>query len=327
MKTLIKISVCLNLGLAGCLIFMLLDGQRRAAHTPQRMVAETPPPVKEQVAVVSPQKIIQAEPKPFRWSQLDAEDYHVYVKNLRAIGCPEPTVRAIVTADVDMVYRQRSRELEQKLDDLNNGSWVVQFSSFDEKQALQAELQQLPGEEMAKVDDYLGLKHATEANVVPMVAATQSGRGNNLRSSPSGNADAVADSRVTTSSDEVVATTGAGGGASGQTASFLTPLSEYQLPPKPKSASLPIVFQPVDQAAVNMDQSQQQAVNDLRQQFIASVSSSSQNPADPAYQQTWQQAQTQADQMTIVQLGYNAYFAYWVAQYQQSLANQQSTPQ
>jgi len=116
-------------------------------------------------------------------------------------------------------------------------------------------------------------------------------------------------------------------GMAEQTGAFSQPLVAGQLPPMPKSASLPLVFQPVDQTALNLNEAQQQAVNNLRQDFINSVSSLSQNPTDPAYQQTWQQAQSQSDQMTLVQLGYNPYMQYWLAQYQKSLAVQVQSQQ
>ena len=37
----------------------------------------------------------------FRWAQLESEDYRDYINRLRAIGCPEQTIRDIVIADVD----------------------------------------------------------------------------------------------------------------------------------------------------------------------------------------------------------------------------------
>lgn len=37
----------------------------------------------------------------FRWAQLESEDYREYILRLRAIGCPEQTIRDIVIADVD----------------------------------------------------------------------------------------------------------------------------------------------------------------------------------------------------------------------------------
>jgi len=178
MKTSLKVSLMLNLVLAGCLVLNWASLRREVAvaSVPNGNKAEMPVSV---AAVSAPPKLAPAEPEPFRWSQLDAKDYHVYVKNLRGIGCPEPTVRAIVTADVDAVYRNYGQQLKASLSKLENGSLSTQLGSFNSEQAMKAELQQLPDEEAAKINDLLGLKaapaqtalaSASDANVsVPLV--------------------------------------------------------------------------------------------------------------------------------------------------------------
>ncbi len=45
-----------------------------------------------------------ATPVTFRWSQLEAGDYPTYMRNLRVVGCPEETVRDIITAAVASQY-------------------------------------------------------------------------------------------------------------------------------------------------------------------------------------------------------------------------------
>ncbi len=47
---------------------------------------------------------------PFDWRRVESSDYRQYVANLRAIGCPEKTLRDIILADVSELYRQRIRE-------------------------------------------------------------------------------------------------------------------------------------------------------------------------------------------------------------------------
>jgi len=47
----------------------------------------------------------------FHWSQLESEDYRVYAANLRALGCPEATVRDIIIADVNELYSRRVNQL------------------------------------------------------------------------------------------------------------------------------------------------------------------------------------------------------------------------
>jgi hypothetical protein len=157
MKTLLKISILLNLGLLGGLIYMAMDGRKAVFRAMPPVPAEARPPVTE-VAVPAPQILPQAQPQPFSWSQFESADYRTYVKNLRGIGCPEPTLRAIVTADVDRVYAAKSQELEQKLTALQSGSWSERLASYNTQQGLESELQKLPGEEDAEIADLLGLK-------------------------------------------------------------------------------------------------------------------------------------------------------------------------
>ena len=147
----------LNLVLLGLVVAFALP--RPGSVPPAGPVAVTGPfaPVTNPPAVTVP-LTARSEPAPFRWHQLDAIDYHDYVKNLRAIGCPEPSVRAIVTADVAAVYGQRQRRLEKSLADLKTGSWSAQLGSFNQQQNLQAQLQALPGEMSAMIDDLLGIK-------------------------------------------------------------------------------------------------------------------------------------------------------------------------
>src|SRR3989442_5976353 len=37
----------------------------------------------------------------FRWGQLESTDYRIYIGNLRAVGCPEETVRDIIVAEIN----------------------------------------------------------------------------------------------------------------------------------------------------------------------------------------------------------------------------------
>jgi hypothetical protein len=50
-----------------------------------------------------------AEPARFHWRQVESTDYQVYLANLRAIGCPELTIRDIILADLERAYAARMR--------------------------------------------------------------------------------------------------------------------------------------------------------------------------------------------------------------------------
>lgn len=43
----------------------------------------------------------------FVWSQIESDDYPTYIANLRRIGCPEPTIRDIIVADVNQLFARR----------------------------------------------------------------------------------------------------------------------------------------------------------------------------------------------------------------------------
>lgn len=47
----------------------------------------------------------------FDWHQVESADYRTYVKNLRAIGCPEETVKDIVTADLLQAFAARRAKI------------------------------------------------------------------------------------------------------------------------------------------------------------------------------------------------------------------------
>ncbi len=55
----------------------------------------------------------------FRWAQLESEDYRTYIARLRAIGCPEQTIRDIVIADVDKLLAPKARAASLQPRDLN----------------------------------------------------------------------------------------------------------------------------------------------------------------------------------------------------------------
>ena len=45
------------------------------------------------------------------WRSVESEDYRKYIANLRSIGCPEETIRDIITADVNKLYESKRKEL------------------------------------------------------------------------------------------------------------------------------------------------------------------------------------------------------------------------
>ena len=64
-----------------------------------------------QLTWAKPPNPAAAAPKqPLSWRYVESEDYRTYVANLRSIGCPDQTIRDIVTADVISVFAPRRTE-------------------------------------------------------------------------------------------------------------------------------------------------------------------------------------------------------------------------
>jgi hypothetical protein len=244
MKTAGKISILLNVVLFGVLI-LLLTNQRPAASQAASIIQPATLPIPAAKTTIGIEASSHVNPAPFRWNQLDSKDYHIYVKNLRAIGCPEPTVRAIVAADVHSVYKIFGDQIEKKLSDLSVGSWTNQLVLAGSEQALKSDLQHLPDEEAAKIADLLGESPISSDHPASVVAAI------------------------------------------------------------PMVA--PLALQPLDFAAVKLDPQQIQAINDLRQSFIAKIGGSNQDTNNLAYQKLWQQLQTENDEIMVGIVGEGAF--------------------
>ena len=60
-----------------------------------------------------PQFVATHHATPFDWRQVESQDYKQYIANLRAIGCPEKTIKEIVTADVKDLFAARRTAITQ----------------------------------------------------------------------------------------------------------------------------------------------------------------------------------------------------------------------
>jgi len=113
------LSLTLNVLLVGLLGWL----GRTGAHAPSgrarsgwltnrvlRAAPRTSRPTSPATATAAAAEITET----FHWSQLESSQYHHYVANLHAIGCPEQTVRDIITADVNSLFAPRVRALVEE---------------------------------------------------------------------------------------------------------------------------------------------------------------------------------------------------------------------
>jgi len=52
------------------------------------------------------------------WASIESTNYHTYITNLRAIGCPEETVRDIIITDISKLFASFSPTNSGKLETL-----------------------------------------------------------------------------------------------------------------------------------------------------------------------------------------------------------------
>ncbi len=116
----------MTLGLPKALALLVCAGflafafwQVRMLDFEEKPAIPKPPPLEnkglrgspmEHTPVESPLIVTPPETPPaVRWQALETEDYQQYLANLRAIGCPEQTIRDIVSADLLTAYAEQRK--------------------------------------------------------------------------------------------------------------------------------------------------------------------------------------------------------------------------
>lgn len=104
------LSFALNILLIGAIYFVTRKPVEKFAIQPAKEVS--PIVVTQIVETVSQTNtILPIAPALFDWSAIESEDFLVYAENLRGIGCPEPTVRDILTAEINDLFVHRRQDL------------------------------------------------------------------------------------------------------------------------------------------------------------------------------------------------------------------------
>lgn len=102
-------SVALNLALAAGVFHFV---QKRSAPAPVARpvpLAAVAGPVTTNAEMNTPDPVPAQSAEAFRWSQIAAGDFKTYRDNLRAIHCPEPTVRDIILTEISEQFLQKRR--------------------------------------------------------------------------------------------------------------------------------------------------------------------------------------------------------------------------
>ena len=111
-RFILALSLTVNFGLLGWLGLQLNHRSKPppnpVAKVATRIVSPAGPEHAPPPAASGP-----AQPPEFRWSEIESADYPTYITNLRAIGCPQKTIRDIILADVEKLYQSRLEGSQQ----------------------------------------------------------------------------------------------------------------------------------------------------------------------------------------------------------------------
>jgi hypothetical protein len=95
------------------LVLSLLANGGLAVALACLLTARSPRPApSNETAPAEPNTSPATETAPeFNWRQLESPDYRTYIANLRAVGCPEETIRNIILPGINQVYAAKNAAL------------------------------------------------------------------------------------------------------------------------------------------------------------------------------------------------------------------------
>jgi hypothetical protein len=318
MKTSLSLSLIGNGALLGALLFM--------AHRQRGNEPIVPIATKEVAAGAD--TVAEPVPSPahqesgggaFRRDRIKSTDYRTYLANLREIGCPEQTIRDIITADVHRLYARRREELRV------NGPAAA-------SSVLEAKLRDLENSEKALIATLLGPEPSNQppvARTSPMPASFEA------QTAPSVQAGSGLESPNPTLLDEtsfvaapveaelapairrqlglvpstlplvgqvadspVPVDAGSASAAQGRRAAVAAPSSPV---------SIPTAWREPDPATLSLTKPEVGAVGEVRQLFREQMAEVNLGPSDPGYLERWRNAQFIADERLAAQLGQPRY--------------------
>ncbi|MBI3878617.1 MAG: hypothetical protein HY301_00935 [Verrucomicrobia bacterium] len=101
----------------------------------------------------------------FHWSEVESADYRKYIANLRAIGCPEPTIKDLIVTDIMKLYALRRGDLhhngrEFKYWETNEKRTLTKKQFTERESQLAAIDKEIPG----VLRELLGVNYERELN-------------------------------------------------------------------------------------------------------------------------------------------------------------------
>jgi len=107
----VLLSLCLNVGL-GVAYYFTRSGE--VAPQVPSSAASVEVRANKQISAAT-MTITNFIPRDFKWEHLESTDYKEYIRNLRAVKCPEATIGDIILAELDNVYEPKLNPLRKLL--------------------------------------------------------------------------------------------------------------------------------------------------------------------------------------------------------------------
>lgn len=173
MKWFFRASITLNLLLAAAALWRFTQvpqGPAQPSVTPLNRVAPVSVTTQNSIAALSPRNA-----DGFHWDQLRSDDLKRYRDNLRAIGCPETTVRDIIVAEINERFRARRAEIMAQLQPRFWDFALLGEAAIREQwgQPLAA----ISAERQGMIADVLGTAPALPGSSTPDIADKPAGNG------------------------------------------------------------------------------------------------------------------------------------------------------
>jgi len=240
-------------------------------------------------------------PPAFHWSQVASADYQTYIQNLRAIGCPEDTIRDIIQARVAVAFADRERDLGgQTAPAQKTGPALTQrIQNLHQEQATL--LASLLPDSMSPSSGHPAMTTNPGSTRGTSNPGSNSFSGNSAAGFPAGQPSPV--------NGNGTPTLGVG------------PSLDRMIQSSDRPSVLPAVM--ADPTAFPMNEVQSALQDKMAADFEATVGTN-QNPNDPTYRRTWQTAQWLADQRYRALFGAQAFAAMQKNAYIQSLEAMQA---
>jgi hypothetical protein len=164
-RVLLILSIALNLALGGLIAYQGARKSELSKPEATAKPAEAAPSPKASKADSKTVTVTVPTAGALDWRIVESEDYKKYIANLRAIGCPEETIRDIITADVNKLFEARKKETTGSTNKFQYWKVGTFFSDMFNEEKLKKN-RELSKEKNALLKELLGVEIAEKPDIM-----------------------------------------------------------------------------------------------------------------------------------------------------------------